>query len=146
MRIGWIVFVLGVLMPGLALANSFIGVWSTEEDKSRVEIKKCADDEAKLCGTIIWLKEPLTEKGEIKTDTKNPTEGLRERPLVGLPLMMGFAKTDDPKIWGDGEIYNPEDGEVYSCTMTLLHDHKLEVLGYVGIPLFGKSQEWTRVK
>jgi uncharacterized protein (DUF2147 family) len=146
MKIGGFIVVVGLLLPGVALANSFVGVWSTEEDKSRVEIKACADDEAKLCGTIIWLKEPLDDKGKPKTDKNNPEEQRRGRPILGLPLLSGFEKTDDPKVWGDGKIYNPEDGEVYSCTMELLSDGVLEVLGYIGIPLFGKTQEWQRVK
>ena len=150
-RYGWLGLALaaglaGWFAPAAALAEGVAGVWSTKEDKSRVEIKACENDDGKLCGAIVWLREPLNEAGEPKLDKNNPQENLRKRPLLGLPLLTGFEKTDDPALWEEGEIYNPEDGEIYSSTLTLQSLDVLDVRGYVGIPLFGKSQEWKRVK
>ena len=134
------------LLPASVQASNVIGLWATEEEKSHVEIKACEGDENKLCGTIVWLKEPLNDEGEPKTDRNNPEKALQERQIIGLPLMADFEKTDDPNVWEEGKIYNPEDGETYSCVITLLKADLLEVRGYVGLPLLGKSQEWTRVK
>ncbi|MDP6689178.1 MAG: DUF2147 domain-containing protein, partial [Alphaproteobacteria bacterium] len=52
---------------------------------------------------------------------------------------------EEANVWNDGTIYNPEDGEIYSCTMTLVDGRTLKVRGDVGLPLFGKTQVWTRV-
>ena len=133
------------LGAGPAVAADVLGTWATAEDKSHVEVVPCAEAAEQLCGSIVWLKEPNDDTGQPKLDKNNPDPALQSRPIVGLPLLAGFVKAAEPDVWEDGEIYNPEDGDTYSCTMTLLEDGRLEVRGYVGLPLFGKSQTWTRV-
>lgn len=130
-----------LLPAGAALAADPLGVWVTEGGKSHVEIVPCAD---KLCGSIVWLREPLNDEGVEKTDRNNPDEGLRQRPILGLPLLTGFTANGEADRWDGGKIYNPEDGEIYSCTLTLVDGATLKVRGYVGLPLFGKTQIWTR--
>ena len=119
-----------------------LGTWATEGGKSHVESVTCGE---KLCGSITWLKEPLDDKGMPKHDINNPDTELQSRPIIGLPLLANFIGGTEANVWDDGTIYNPEDGETYSCTMTLLDDATLKVRGYVGLPLFGKTQVWTRV-
>ena len=131
-----------VLHTSLASAE-VIGAWATVEGKSHVKIEKCGE---KLCGTIVWLKEPLNDEQEPKTDRNNPDTALQARKIIGLPLLTGFVPADKANKWEGGQIYNPEDGKTYKSTMTLLESGKLEVRGYVFLPLFGKSQVWTRVK
>ena len=132
------------LLPILAVApaQAAVGLWATDGGKSHVRIEACGD---KLCGHIVWLQEPLDENGVEKTDKNNPDEGLRARKIVGLPLLTRFVPGEDANEWIDGKIYNPEDGETYSCTMTLQADGTLKVRGYVGLPIFGKTQIWTPV-
>lgn len=133
-----------LMLPlGSAVADEIVGIWATVEGKSHVEITPCGE---KFCGSIIWLKEPLDEKGDPKLDTNNPDATLQNRSILGLPLLVNFAAGDEVDVWENGSIYNPEDGELYSCTMTLLDGKTLKVRGYVGLPLFGKTQIWTRVK
>ncbi len=138
-----LVVLLTTMLPfGSAKAGGVIGTWATEEGKSHVEITPCGE---KLCGSVIWLKEPLDEQGEPKHDANNPNTALQSRRILGLPLLVNFAAGDEADVWENGSIYNPEDGELYSCTMTLLDSNTLKVRGYVGLPLFGKTQVWTRV-
>lgn len=133
------VFVLYV--HGAAADPSLTGIWLTGGDSAQVRISDCA---GKLCGTIISLREPLDEVGQPKTDKRNSDVELRGRPIVGLLILQNFVRLD-PKRWGDGTIYNPEDGDTYKCTLTLQDPETLTVRGYVGIPLFGKTQIWHRV-
>ena len=113
----------------------------TVDGKSKVEIYDCA---GKLCGKIIWLKEPLTEAGKVKLDDNNPDENMRSRKILGLGLLREFVPDQyEDHAWTDGKIYNPEDGETYSCNMELLDNGNLKVRGYVGLPMFGKTQIWT---
>ena len=129
---------------GSAWANGALGAWATEGEKSHVTITACED---KLCGTIIWLKEPLTEAGEPKHDANNPDDALKTRPIICLPLLAGFVPGDEEdNVWENGTIYNPEDGELYSCVLTLLDAGTLKVRGFVGLPLFGKTQIWKRIQ
>jgi len=137
-----------VAIAGIGLVKaqaepSPIGIWSTAEDKSHVEIKDCG---GKLCGTIIWLKEPMDDDGAEKHDKNNPDAAQQKRKIVGLPLLSGFVKSAEASdLWEKGTIYNPEDGKTYRCNMTLKDANTLRVRGYVGMPMFGKTQIWTRV-
>lgn len=130
--------------PALAQESGPVGRWLTEGGKSQVEVARCGD---KLCGRIVWLNEPLDETGKPKTDKNNPAEAERSRPILGLQLLAGFIKSAEAgDRWEDGTIYNPEDGKVYKCTLTLQDANTLKVRGYVGLPLFGKTQVWTRAQ
>lgn len=117
-----------------------VGFWTNKEKEARFEIYKCGD---KLCGKIIWLKEPLLN-GKPKIDSKNPDEHLRNQPILGMVFMKDFEFVEDQK-WDNGTIYDPKSGKTYSCYMKLLGANEMEVKGYIGISLVGRSQHWTRV-
>ena len=123
-----------------ALANDIVGLW--DADESRVEIYACGD---LLCGRIAELDEPLDEDGNKKLDKENPDPALRSRPIIGMDLIAGFLRKSETK-WSGGTIYDPRDGKTYKCVITLKPDGTLNVRGYVGISLFGKTVVWTRVK
>jgi uncharacterized protein (DUF2147 family) len=146
---------LSKLLGALALVSAFglsqtafaghggvLQTWYTKGNKSKVEIYKC---ESKICGKFVWLKEPLTEKGKPKIDINNEDEGARGVPIIGLVMLKDFvedAQTDH--AWTAGTIYDPENGKTYSAQMTLNEDGSLTVRGYVGLPIFGRSQEWVK--
>ena len=121
-------------------ADKIIGEWYTEGKESAVEIYKRGDQ---YFGKIVWLKNPTYEDGSPKVDKNNDDVDKQKRPLIGLELLKGFVYDGDLE-WDDGEIYNPKDGDTYSCVMELEDENTLDVRGYVGISLFGKSQTWTR--
>jgi uncharacterized protein (DUF2147 family) len=135
--------VLGSAGAALAQGASPVGLWMTEGGKSHVHISQCG---ALLCGKIVWLREPNQPSGQPKVDAKNPDQAKRTQRIIGLQMLWNFAKSSDPNEWESGRIYNPEDGETYKATMTLRPDGKLQVRGYVGISLLGKSQYWERVR
>lgn len=117
-----------------------LGTWTNEEGKAKFEIYKCGD---KLCGKIVTLKEPLLN-GKPKMDINNPDKNLQSRPLTGMEFMKGFVYDGNNK-WDEGTIYDPESGKTYSCFMKMTGKDKMEVKGYIGISLIGRSQDWTRV-
>lgn len=126
-----------------AQAQSPVGRWMTEGGKSHVQIYPCGPH---LCGRIAWLREPLAKDGLPKVDLKNPDPAQRSRRILGLNFMWNFAKSEEPGEWEGGRIYNPEDGDVYKARMKLRPDGKLEMRGYVGISLLGRTQYWERVR
>lgn len=122
-----------------------VGVWATAGGGSHVKIEDCGG--GKLCGAIIWLKEPLNKQGKDKVDSQNPDPGLRTRKLAGLALLSGFVQDQsNSNVWTGGEIYNPDDGKTYSCNLTVQDPKTLRVRGYVGLSILGKTQIWTRVE
>jgi uncharacterized protein (DUF2147 family) len=114
------------------------GEWFTEEKESKIEIFQEND---RFHGKLVWLKEP-EEDGKAKTDSNNPEKAKRDRPLKGLRILQGFKFKNGQ--WEDGEIYDPKSGKTYSCVMKLKNKDTLEVRGYVGISLIGRTTTWTR--
>lgn len=134
---------IGLAAPAQA-AEPVEGKWLTKDGKSHVVISKCGD---KLCGKIVWLKEPTYADGKPKVDRKNPDSAMRNRQIIGLAILTGFEKDNDRgTYWTGGQIYNPEDGKTYKCYLELQSDGRLKVRGYVAIKLLGKTQYWTRVE
>ncbi|MGB3851894.1 MAG: DUF2147 domain-containing protein [Tunicatimonas sp.] len=123
-------------------ANDIVGKWYTEEKKATVEIYTCGD---KYCGKIVSLQEPKNPDGTTKRDVKNPSEDLRSRTIVGSDILTSL-QYDGGNDWEDGEIYDPESGKTYSCRLELEDANTLEVRGFIGVSLLGRSQTWTRAK
>ena len=122
-----------------ASANVF-GHWLTENRLAIVEITPCGNS---ACGNIVWMAEPLDAAGAPKLDANNPDPAMRARPLCGLPMIGNFTQDADGE-WTDGFIYDAQKGDVYKSKMRVTEEGNLYVRGYVGIPLLGQSQIWTR--
>ncbi len=117
--------------------ENFIGLWKTKDGKSIIKIYKKQNGE--FAGKIVWLAEPLDEKGHPKSDSKNPDENLKKRPLLNLELLYGFYfKNSELK---DGKIYDPKSGKTYNCVIKT-KGSDLIIRGYIGISLFGRSETW----
>lgn len=120
-------------------ADVIVGTWLTASGKAKVQIYK---EGTKYNGKIVWLKNPTYEDGKPKVDKHNPDKSKQNMPLMGLNMLKGFVFDEDE--WEDGTIYDPENGKTYSCTITY-RDGKLDVRGYVGISLIGRTQTWFKI-
>jgi uncharacterized protein (DUF2147 family) len=128
--------------------DAVVGTWTASGGYARIAIERCGDA---YCGSIVWLKDPVYPSGsrdgvpgEPKRDDHNPDPALTPRPLVGLRMLEGFRYRSDDATWAGGSIYDPEKGSTYSARMRLGEGDRLELRGYVGIPLFGRTTTWTR--
>jgi uncharacterized protein (DUF2147 family) len=122
-------------------ADDILGTWLTSgDDPAKICITKV---NGKYTGKIIWLKYPTNEKGA-KKDINNPNETLKTQKIVGLVIMKNFTFKSG-NSWTNGTIYDPENGSTYSCNISLKDKNTLEVRGYVGISLFGRTETWKRV-
>lgn len=116
------------------------GLWNTENGDAQVEVAPCGQ---KLCGQLVWLKEPEDDRGRPKTDRNNPEEAKRSRPIVGLQIVWDMEPKGDGKVWENGHVYDPESGKTYRARFTLKGD-EMDLRGYVGRPMFGRTSTWTR--
>jgi uncharacterized protein (DUF2147 family) len=67
----------------------------------------------------------------------------RNQPVLGMMILWGFTKRGND--YEGGEILDPEDGKIYHAKLKVIEDgNKLEVRGYISIPLFGRSKIWLR--
>lgn len=128
--------------PALAQELAEVGTWLTEKGDAHIRIAPCGEA---LCGKIVWLRVPMDDDGKEKLDKHNPDEALRGRAIIGLTIISGFVE-DGEGMWENGRIYDAGSGDTYKSTMFLESADTLKVRGYIGIPLFGRSQTWSRVK
>ena len=99
-------------LAGPALAD-LQGIWAMSDGKVTVKVDDCGGN---LCARIVDLKEPISKiDGKPKVDRENPDPAKRNRPLIGLSILIGMKPTGD-NFW-KGAIYNPDDGKTYSATV-----------------------------
>jgi uncharacterized protein (DUF2147 family) len=121
--------------------DAIVGVWKTGEGNAMVKIYKNGD---KYQGKVVWLKEPIDpETGKPKLDKNQSDEAARKRPVLGLINIWGFVPKGN-NVWDEGNIYDPKNGNTYSSTMKLINNNTLEVRGYIGVSLIGRTDTWTR--
>ena len=116
------------------------GVWLNDNKDARVEIYKHGD---KYYGKIVWTRNMYEADGKtLKKDSKNANEQLRNRTIQNMVILSGLSYSDGE--WTGGEIYDPTSGKTYKSKMRI-KGNSLEVRGYVGSPMFGKTTVWTRI-
>ncbi|CAN1558761.1 Domain of unknown function DUF2147 [Spirosomataceae bacterium] len=121
-------------------ADAVLGVWKNGEGTGMVQIYKKAE---KYYGKIVWLKVPNDSNGKPRVDVNNPEPKLQSRTIKGLENLRDFVYKGDSK-WEDGSVYDPKNGNDYSCEMKLIDDNTLEVRGFIGVSLFGRTDVWKR--
>lgn len=117
-----------------------LGVWLDHTAQGAVEIAPCGN---RLCGHIVWLKQPNTPEGKPLVDVYNPIPGKRKRPICGLPVVGNLQKQAGGS-WDAGWVYDPKDGKSYDFAVQYEGKDRLTVTGYMGSKFFGKSMTWTR--
>ena len=125
-------------------ADFIVGKWLTGSGNAHVEIYKNGNQ---YQGKIVWLSEPIdpvTKKP--KTDTKHPNKEQHNRPILGLINLWGFHYNEKIEHWEGGHIYDPKNGKEYKCTISSNDKNTLNVRGYIGISLIGRTDIWTKVK
>lgn len=102
------------------------GFWHLNGGKFGITINHCGYD---LCGTLEYLRDPLDRYGRPKTDIENSNPDLRNRPLLGVPLLLSLRSSRHGE-WV-GQIYNPDDGRTYDATLSVIGPDRLNVEGCV---------------
>ncbi len=130
---------LGPMLIAPALAGDPLGTWLAGDKKGKIHIVNCG---GALCGNLVWLAEPNDpETNKPKTDNKNADVSKRERPLLGIPIVLSMRPSGADK-W-DGQVYNSRDGQTYAGSFTLTGANTAELKGCVAVVLC-KSETWTR--
>jgi uncharacterized protein (DUF2147 family) len=135
-----------VLFTAVALADdraSIFGRWASNNS-----ILEIGETNGVLHATIVSILDPLYKPGEdgpvgtTRVDLHNPDASLRTRPLIGMDLLDGYQYKDGK--W-QGNLYDPESGKTYKSQITLAADGTLQMRGYVGVPMFGRTAVWAPV-
>ena len=120
--------------PAMA-ARPVAGAWLTDDREGIVEIAPCGD---RICGRLVKSLVPI--KGP-PVDRNNPDPALRSRPIIGLPVLLGFDEED--QVWR-GRIYDPRHGRHYRATLERIAPDRLKVRGCIAV--ICRTIMWSRVK
>jgi len=147
MKLSFWVVLLGALSASAVAQSTPVGLWKTIDDrtghdKSQIRI---VEDHGVLVGKVEKLLDPDTKPGAI---CDLCTDDRKDKPVLGMTVIRNVKRSEkDPAVWDGGDILDPKNGNVYRVRMTPLESgKKLEVRGYIGAPVFGRTQTWVRIE
>jgi len=144
--------VLGLVLAGASLAAaaqsaSPAGAWKTIDDATKKEksVVRIVDNGGVYSGRIEKLLESTMAPDAV---CKECTDDRKDKPVVGLLIVRNMKQSaDDKSVYEGGDILDPANGKVYKAKMKLIDNGtKLEVRGFVGISLLGRTQTWIRAE
>ncbi len=143
-KLTW-VMAAGLFLTSLSLsaqnqADRILGVYLTAQKDGKIEIYKQGN---RYFGKLIWGKDTHHPDGSPKLDIKNEDPKLRKQPILGMVLMRDLEYEDQQ--WVNGRVYDPNNGKTYRCKLSF-EGEKLQIRGYLGISMFGRTEVWERVK
>ena len=123
-----------------------LGLWKTISDKdgSVTSEVRVVDNAGVFSGRI-----ERTFRTDVKTDAKCDLckDDRKDQPIIGLEIIRGLGKAPGKDVWEGGTVIDPDNGTVYKLKMTPIDGgKKLEVRGFVGFSLFGRTQTWIRAQ
>jgi len=125
-----------------AATDTPVGTWQQVDDQTgKVKsIIQITDDNGELQGKVLQVL--ISDTGPHPVCTK--CEGAKkDQPIEGMTIMWGVHKDGD--VWDGGKILDPKSGTVYKVKLSMSNGgQKLDVHGYVGFSLLGRSQIWIR--
>ena len=123
-------------------APSPAGTWKTIDDETHRPraLVRIEERDGVLSGRIVHL---FREPGEDPDPLCEDCPGERHnQPVLGMTILWNFHRHGD--AWEGGEVLDPEEGRIYRANLHLRDDAHLDVHGYIGVPLLGRSQVWER--
>ncbi|MGH8144803.1 MAG: DUF2147 domain-containing protein [Rhodanobacteraceae bacterium] len=139
-----LIFGLLLSVQTFAADTTPVGTWTQVDDatgkpKSIIEISQLPD------GTLQGVVEQVLFSNHGTHPICDKCTGERHnQPVVGMVVMWGVKKDGDNQ-WGDGQILDPGKGKTYKVKLSLSDEgRKLDVRGYIGVSLFGRTQTWVR--
>ena len=133
----------------LALAQSMTpaGLWKTVDDNTKKEksLVRIVETNGVYTGKVEKIIDPDAPKDAV---CKDCTDERKDKPILGMTIIRNIkADPGDKAVFGGGEILDPDNGKVYKVKLTVTDKGaRLDVRGYIGMPLLGRTQTWSRVE
>ncbi len=138
---------LAVALPlAVAAQGSPAGVWKTIDDKTKSERAQVRITESG--GVFVGRIEKLLA-ADAKQDAvcDKCSDDRKDKPILGMEIIRGVRKAEADNTWDGGTILDAAEGKVYKVRLqTADGGKKLEVRGFVGMPMLGRTQTWIRVE
>ena len=134
-------------VPALAVAQTPAGLWKTIDDGSKKEksLIRIVEQNGVYSGRVEKLLDPDAPKDPVCRDCSDER---KDKPIVGMTVLRNVkASADDKATFEGGDILDPNNGKIYKVRLKVAPDNaKLDVRGYIGTPMIGRTQVWTRVE
>jgi uncharacterized protein (DUF2147 family) len=139
-----VAFLLLVPLVGPARAEgvSPVGLWRTIDDATGKPrgLVRIYEQDGKLFGRIEGTLIPDDPPDQVCDQCTDERKGMKK---LGLVILRNLRRDGD--AWDRGDILDPDNGKVYRCRVRVVDDNRsLEVRGYIGVPVFGRTQMWQR--
>ena len=122
-----------------------VGLWKSIDDETKAEksLIRITDNGGVLSGKVEKI---LTDKTDAKCT--ECTDERKDQPVQGMTILRNVkASAEDKGVWEGGDILDPNNGKVYKVRLKPIDGgKKLEVRGYIGMPMLGRTQTWLRVE
>ncbi|MBX3625621.1 MAG: DUF2147 domain-containing protein [Rhizobacter sp.] len=138
-----------LMVSGVAFAQNAtpVGLWKSIDEKSKVEksLVRITESGGVVVGKIEKLLDPAVKPDAVCDECHGELKG---KPIVGLTIIAGAKKNpEEAAQWDGGTVLDPANGKTYKLRLRPSADNKkLEVRGYIGTPMIGRSQTWVRVE
>ena len=123
-----------------------VGLWKTIDDETKAEksLVRVVESGGALLGRVEKLLDPSRQ--DAKCD--KCSDERKDQPIAGMTILRNLRQSaDDKGLWEGGEILDPNNGKTYRARVKPVDGgQKLEVRGYIGAPLLGRTQTWIRVE
>ena len=122
-----------------------VGLWKSIDDETQAEKSQVRISDAG--GVLTGKIEKIAEAGKQDSKCEKCTDERKDKPVLGM-LIIRNAKADaDKEHWEGGDILDPTNGKVYKLRLKPVEGgKKLEVRGFIGVALLGRTQTWLRVE
>lgn len=136
-----------LLLPALCLAQATpAGLWKTIDDETKQEksLVRISETGGVFSAKIEKVFDP--SKQDVRCD--KCTDERKDQLVLGMNILRNVKKNpSDSELWDGGDILDPNNGKVYKVRLKPIDGgKKLEVRGYIGAPLFGRTQTWVRIE
>jgi uncharacterized protein (DUF2147 family) len=137
----------GACFAAAAQSSSPVGVWKTIDDATKKEksLIRIVEANGVYNGKIEKLLDPATPPDAV---CKDCSDERKDKPILGMTIIRNMKQSgDDKAVFEGGDILDPNNGKVYQSKMKLVDNgSRLEVRGFVGISLLGRTQTWVRAE
>ena len=136
------------LASGLAAAQATpAGLWKTVDDSTKKEksLVRIVETNGVYTGKVEKVIDPDAPKDAI---CKDCTDERKDQPIVGMTIIRNMKPSyGDKTVFEGGDVLDPNNGKVYKGKLKLIDNGgKLEVRGYIGLPMLGRTQTWQRAE
>ena len=122
-----------------------VGLWKTIDDETKVE--KSYVRIVEQGGVLVGRIERLINPPKADPVCEACTDASKGQPIVGMTIIEGVKKSADEPVWDSGSILDPNNGKTYKVRLTPKDGGKaLDVRGYIGMPMLGRTQTWQRAE